>query len=120
VELLESIITESRKLEVANHEAVRIIAAQLDRAKRIVIVQQAILSAVSRCNLSDLDISISTAQHLVGDDREWLAQAIENRFFLTFSPCIAAHVMRLRLCFMRTNGLFAGGDWSWRHVYVQR
>jgi hypothetical protein len=39
VKLLESIVAESRKLEVSNHEAVRIIAAQLDRAKRIIIVR---------------------------------------------------------------------------------
>jgi hypothetical protein len=88
VDLLESIIIESRKLEVANHEAVRIIAAQLDRAKRIAIVQQAILSAVSRSNLSDLDISIATAQQLVGDDRDWLLQANKDRFILTIRFCI--------------------------------
>jgi hypothetical protein len=78
---------ESRKLEVANHEAVRIIAAQLDRAKRIAIVQQAILSAVSRSNLSDLDISIATAQQLVGDDRDWLVQANKDRFIPTITFC---------------------------------
>jgi hypothetical protein len=79
VKVLESIIAESRKLELANHEAVRIVAAQLDRAKRIIIVQQAIASAVSRSNLSDLDLSISTAQQLVADDRDWLIAAIKSR-----------------------------------------
>ncbi len=80
VSLLESVINESRKLEVANHESVRVVAAQLDRAKRIIIVQQAILSAVSRSNISDLDISIATAQQLVGLDRPWLVEANTSRF----------------------------------------
>ena len=77
--LLESVINESRKLEVANHESVRVVVAQLDRAKRIIIVQQAITSAVSRSNLSDLDISIATAQQLVGHDRPWLLEANKSR-----------------------------------------
>jgi hypothetical protein len=79
VGLLESVVNESRKLEVANHEAVRLVAAQLDRAKRIVIVQQAILSAISRSNISDLDISIATAQQLVDPDRDWLINANRSR-----------------------------------------
>jgi hypothetical protein len=79
VKLLESIVADSRKLEVANHEAVRTIATQLDRAKRIIIVQQAIASAISRSNLSDLGLSIATAQQLVGDDRPWLVDAVNNR-----------------------------------------
>ena len=80
VDLLESIINESRKLEVANHEAVRVVAAQLDRAKRIVIVQQAIASAVTRSNISDLDISIATALQLVGHDRDWIIEANKSRY----------------------------------------
>lgn len=79
MDVLESIINESRKLEVANHEAVRVVAAQLDRAKRIVIVQQAIESAVTRSNISDLDISIATAQQLVGHDRDWIVEAKKSR-----------------------------------------
>ena len=81
---------------MANHEAVRIIAVQLDRAKRIAIVQQAILSAVSRSNLSDLDISIATAQQLVGDDRDWLVQANKDRFIPTITVCFVVFFLRKR------------------------
>jgi len=113
VDLLESIIIESRKLEVANHEAVRIIAAQLDRAKRIAIVQQAILSAVSRSNLSDLDISIATAQQLVGDDRDWLVQANKDRFIPTIIVCFLVFF----LAASSRSREFAGTGLRWRREY---
>jgi hypothetical protein len=108
VRLLEAIITESRKLEVANHEAVRIVAAQLEKAKRIVIVQQAIESAVSRANLSDLDISISAALQLVGEDRDWVVEANKCRS-VTQPPQrdIAAFVTAVANVHTR-----AGGGWK--------
>jgi hypothetical protein len=77
--VLEGIITDSRKLEIENHESVRIVAAQLDRAKRIVIVQQAMASAVSRSHLSDLDTSISAALQLVGAERDFVVEAKKCR-----------------------------------------
>ena len=87
VAVLEGIITDSRKLEIENHESVRIVAAQLDRAKRIVIVQQAIASAVSRSHLSDLDTSISAALQLVGAERNFVVEAKKCRLFVVRFEC---------------------------------
>jgi hypothetical protein len=115
---LESVVNESRKLEVANHEAVRLVAAQLDRAKRIVIVQQAILSAISRSNISDLDISIATAQQLVDPDRDWLIDANRSRCSL---PPHCYYCNRFKVIFpVVLLTTWTGGGWRCKRAFAQR
>jgi hypothetical protein len=110
VPLLESIIATGKKLELSNHEAVRALSTQLDRAKRIIIVQQAIVSAVSRSNIIDLEASIATASQLVGDDRDFLIHAKKTRSLHASGYLIVEMSFFIR---------FAGSALTWRRAFVQ-